>query len=88
MSRTPAEVGELTALIFDRLERQFPDGEIVDALLLVEITDPNDLMDTDDETGRKVPSTAVMAECTSDRVVVQHGIIRFADKTLLGEVEE
>jgi hypothetical protein len=86
MNRTPAEIGELVAKVFDRLPQQFPEGTIVDALLLVEITDPTDLVDTDDGTDRQVPTTAIMAECTSDRVVVQTGIVEFARQTIVGEV--
>lgn len=80
-----AEVGELAAKIFDRLPQQFPDGVIVDALLLVEVSDPSDLMETDDTTEQMVPATVVLAECTNNRVTVQRGIIDFAERHLDGE---
>lgn len=83
MGRERAEVGELVARAYDRFESQFEGrAEIFDAVLLVEISDPEDTV-TDDN-GREVPATIVMLECTSDRVIVQSGIVEFARRTLIG----
>lgn len=87
MSRSQAEIGELVARIYDRLESEEfgPDTKIEDAMLLVEITDPEETIDLGE--GRKsVPATQIMLEGTSDRLTIQAGIIEFAAQSLSGEV--
>jgi len=76
--RTRAELGELVVNIFDRLNTEF-DGklEVNDALLLIEATDPSDDR-----------ATVVLLECTSDRVVIQSGILEFARRTVIGHGED
>lgn len=80
--RDRTEIAELVGKIFDRLEEQF-DGklEINDALLLVETTDPTEEIVIED--GRTVHPTLVLLECTSDRVIVQAGILTFAVETVV-----
>jgi hypothetical protein len=90
MARERTEIAELIAKIYDRLEQQF-DGklEINDAILLVETTDPTEDIELED--GRTVNPTLVLLECTSDRVVVQAGILTFAVETILygrGDADE
>jgi hypothetical protein len=81
--RSRAEIGELIAKIYDRLDSQFNGKvEIADAVLLVELTDNDDLVTYDD--GREVPATIVLLESTSDRVIVQGGIIEFARRVIIG----
>lgn len=84
MPRSRQEIGELVAKLFDRLDAQF-DGEVEinDALLLVELTDPGDVIELNDSTGREVPATIVALESTSDRLVIQAGIMEFARDTLM-----
>jgi hypothetical protein len=90
MARTRAEIGELIGKIFDRLDHLSANAEIVDALLLVEIRDNDDTIKIDDNTpeGRDIPATMVMVEGTTDRVVVQAGIIDFAKELLYTRAEE
>jgi hypothetical protein len=78
--RTREDVAELVMKIFDRLGDQFPGTNVEDAIILVELSDPDDKITLDD--GREVPSTLVLLECTSDRVVVQAGIMDFAQKLM------
>jgi len=87
--RTPAEIGELVAKIFDRLDSQF-DGKakIEDAVLIVEVVDEEDTVTLNDGTDREVPATIVLLECTSDRLVVQSGIIEFARNVMYERGDE
>lgn len=90
MPRSRAEVGELAAKIFDRLEHISESAEIQDALLLVEVIDPDETITVDDNTpsGREIPMTVVLVEGTTDRVVVQAGIIDFAKELLYTRAED
>lgn len=81
---TRAEVGELIGKIFDRLEQEFPGATVNDALILVELSDPEDIVVADGD-GHDVPATIVLLECTTDRAVVQEGLISFAMRTVSGE---
>ena len=84
--RTRQEVSELVMKIFDRLEKEFPNAPVEDAVLLVELSDKEDLVELED--GRMVPATVVLAECTTERVTVQDGILDFARKNIVGTVED
>lgn len=68
---TQADIGELVAKLFDRMPEDFPDYEIQDALLLVELRNPED-----------PDVTSVTIECTNDRLTVMAGILEFGQKTL------
>lgn len=70
--------------IYDRLQHQFPEGQVEDALLLVEISDPNQKVTIEEGPGieREVPETIVLSESTTDRLVVQVGIMDFAHKLM------
>lgn len=76
MARTQAEIGELAAKIFDRIPEEFPGCVVEDAILLVELSDPDDVTDE----GK--PATLVALECTSDRSVVQVGLLEFARRLM------
>ncbi len=82
MARTQAELGELIAKIFDRLNGQFDEASIEDAVLLVEVSDPNETYEGEDGVTRL--ETIVLAESTSDRTTVQEGILAFAKRNLYG----
>jgi len=69
--KSKADVGELVGRLFDRLPEEFPGMEIQDAMLLVELHDPDD-----------PDATLVTIECTSDRITVRSGILEFGQKTL------
>lgn len=86
MARTQAELGELVAKIFDRLSTQFHDATIEDAVLLVEISDPEHSYV--DERGETKMETIIFVESTSDRVTVQEGIMAFAKRNIYGGVED
>lgn len=89
--RSREEVAELVMKVFDRLDSQFEGAHVIDAVLAVEIEDPEDKIQLEDGTpeGREVPSTIVLLESTSDRLVIQSGIIEFARRTMFrGGVEE
>lgn len=81
MARTQQEVAELVMKIFDRLSYQF-DGkaQVEDAIILVELSDPDDTVTL--ENGREVPASIVILESTSDRLVVQAGIMKFAQELM------
>lgn len=81
MSRTRAEVGELAAKAFDRLERDFPGCQIEDALLAVELSDPDDTR-PDDGDGHPAPATVIVLESTTDRSVVHAGIVAFVQANM------
>jgi hypothetical protein len=78
MAVTQEQIGELVAKIFDRLDSQHQGAEIMDAIVLVELSDPTDTVVLDDGFGREAPATEIMLEATTDRVTVQEGILRFA----------
>jgi hypothetical protein len=82
MAATREQVAELVMKIFDRLEKEFPNAPVEDALILVELSDKEDLVELED--GREVPATVVLCESTTDRVVIQGGIIEFARQTIIG----
>ena len=87
MARTQQEVAELVMKVFDRLNEQF-DGkaQVEDAIILVELSDPSDTVILED--GREVPASIVILECTSDRLVVQAGIMRFAQELMYDRADE
>ena len=68
---TQADLGELIAKLFDRLPEEFPGCEIQDALILVELHDPED-----------PDATMVTIECSNDRVTVRSGMLEFGKRTL------
>ncbi len=73
--RTRAEVGELVARLFDRLDNEHEGkAHVVDALLLVEI-----------EVEGTEGSFAVLRESTSGRGTVDRGIMQFTDQFLFEE---
>lgn len=79
MAVTREQIGELVAKIFDRLEHEnFKDMEIMDAVLVVELSDTEDSARVDADTDREAPATVVLLESTTDRTTVQEGILRFA----------
>ena len=82
MAREPTEIAELIAKVFDRLEGQFADAKVLDAVLLVEIDTGEKI--TDEDTGREFTPTVVLLESTADRMTIQAGIIDFCRETLLG----
>lgn len=85
--RSREEVAELIMKVFDRLEGEFSDAQVVDAVLIVEVDEPSMRVELED--GREVPETVVLLESTSDRLVVQGGILEFARRTMFrGGVEE
>jgi len=89
MPRDRAEIGELIAKIYDRLDDQFEGkAKIEDAVLIVEVSDDEDTVTLDDGTGREVPATIVLLECTSDRLIVQAGILEFAREVMLNRAED
>ena len=90
MARSREDVGELTMRIFDRLEHQFPGCEVADALLMVEVVDLDDTVTVEDGTdeGREAPATVMMLEGTTDRLVVQVGMIEFVRRTLFPRDDE
>lgn len=65
VTRTREEVVELVMKLWDRLESgEFEGMPVLDAVLLVELDDPDD--------------TIVIAEATTERATVQLGILKFA----------
>lgn len=89
--RTREEVAELIMKLYDRLDTQFDGAEVLDAVLMVELSDPEDTVTVEDGTddGREVPETIVLLESTSDRLVIQAGILEFARRTMFrGGAEE
>lgn len=88
MERDRAEVGELVATIFDRLDAEFGGrAKVLDAVLLVEVTDEEDTVVLDDSTEREVPATIIMLESTTDRTTIHEGIIHFALR-VMSQLEE
>lgn len=75
------QVAELVMKVFDRLEKEFPHCEVMDAVLAVELSDPEDMETLDDHTEREVPATIALLESTTDRTTVQEGILRFCLRT-------
>lgn len=69
------DIGELVAKIFDRLPDEFPGCSIESAMILVELSDPDDRIDD-------MPATLVMLECSSDRSVIQAGLLEFSRRLL------
>jgi hypothetical protein len=80
VSVSKEDVAELTMKVFDRLEKQFPNAPVQDAILLVELSDLEDMQELDDDTGREAPATIVLMESTTDRSVIHEGILRFGLK--------
>ena len=77
--RSKEEVGELVMMIYDRLEKQFSNCEVMDAVLLVELSDPDDMEELDDGSGREAPATIVLMESTTDRSTIHAGILDLAN---------
>ena len=81
MARSREEVAELVMKVFDRLADQFGGtAQVEDAMILVELSDPEDTVTLED--GREVPASIVILESTSDRLVVQAGIMKFAQELM------
>jgi len=81
MARSQQEVAELVMKVFDRLDSQFEGrAQVEDAMILVELSDPDDTVTLED--GSEVPASVVILECTTDRLVVQAGIMKFADELM------
>jgi hypothetical protein len=80
-------VAELVMMMFDRLEKQFPNGQVEDAVLLVESLI---LMRPQRLTMERVASTATPSwlESTAERMVIQMGIVEFARRTMYESTEQ
>lgn len=84
MARDRAEIGELAAKIFDRLDSEFEGASVVDAMLLVEIdTGEKVTLNEGNPHEREVAPTVVMLESTEDRLTIQVGIIDYCRDVIL-----
>jgi len=89
--RSREEVAELVMNLYDRLDTQFDGAQVLDAVLVVELEDPEFTVNVEDgtEEGRDVPETIVLMESTTDRLVIQAGMVEFARRTMFrGGAEE
>jgi hypothetical protein len=90
MALTKADIGELVAKIFDRLSESYPNGIIEDAMVIVEVSNPDDtiVLDEGKSYEKEVPSTNVMLESSTERVTVQVGMMQLAHETLAMDVSD
>jgi hypothetical protein len=84
MARTQSDIGELVARIFDRLSESYPNAIIEDAMVVVEVSNPDDSIILDEGTSyeKEVSATTVMLESTTARVTVQVGMLQLGHETL------